>query len=190
MSEPVYNDDRRDAGPTELAAFHAALERLTPAPDGINIARLLFRAGQLSAPRRSWAWPCAAAASMMLTVALASVLLLRPAPQPVERIVTVYVPTATQQPPQAEPSKSSTGETPVPPPPSPPVSEGKEGSDGDYLQLRRQVLAHGLGALPPPQPWPAAAPADDADTLLDLPRGSREPWLLRLKRSLQSGGPS
>lgn len=176
MSEPAYND--------ELAAFHAALERLTPTPDGINVARLLFRAGQLSAPRRGWAWPCVAAASMMLAVALGSALLLRPAPQPVERIVTVYVPTATQ------PSIPSTGATPVPPPPPLSISEAREGSEGDYFQLRRQVLAHGLDALPPPQPWPAAAPADDTDTLFDLPRGSREPWLLRLKRSLQSGGPS
>jgi hypothetical protein len=127
---------------------------------------------------------------MMLAVALGSVLLLRPTPQPAERIVTVYVPTATQQPPQVEPSAPSTGEMLVPPLPSSFVSEGKEGSDGDYLQLRRQVLAHGLDALPPPQPWPAAAPTDDTDTLFDFPRGSRDPWLLRLKRSLQSGGPS
>ncbi len=190
MSEPAYNNDRRDAGPTDLAAFHAALARLTPVPDGVNIARLLFRAGQLSAPRRSWAWPCATAASMMLTLALGSVLLLRPAPQPVERIVTVYVPAPTQPPAQAEAPIPSTGETPVPPLPSPSVWEGKEGSDAEYFQLRRQVLAHGLESLPPPQPWPAAVPADDADTLLDLPRGSREPWLLRLKHSLQSGGSS
>ena len=187
MSEPAYNDDRRDAGPTELAAFQAALERLAPTPDGINIARLLFRAGQLSAPRRSWAWPCAAAASMMLAVALGSVLMLRPGPQPVERIVTVYVPAATQPPPQTQPSILSTGETPVPPP-LPSISEGTEGREGDYFQLRRQVLAYGVDALPPPQPWSAAAPVDDTDTLLDLPRGSREPWLLRLKRSLQFGG--
>jgi hypothetical protein len=206
MSEPAYNPDRRDAGPTELAAFHAALERLTPAPDGINIARLLFRAGQLSAPRRSWAWPCATAASMMLAIALGSVLLLRPAPQPAERIVTVYVPSPIAPPPQPEPATPSLAngrrqpaggaDQPAGQPHQPAdagrhlTSGGIPSGDGDYLQLRRQVLAHGLDALPPPQPWPAAAPADDTDTLLDLPRGSREPWLLRLKRSLQFGGPS
>lgn len=96
MSEPAYNDD--------LAAFHDALARLTPTPDGINTARLLFRAGQLSAPRRSWVWPCATAASMMLAVALGSMLLLHPAPQPAERIVTVYVPSPTAPPPQPEPA--------------------------------------------------------------------------------------
>jgi hypothetical protein len=126
----------------------------------------------------------------MLTLALGFVLLLRPAPQPVERIVTVYVPAESQPPPQAEAPIPTTGETPVPPSPSPFVWGSKEGSDGEYFQLRRQVLAHGLESLPPPQPWPAAIPTDDADTLLDLPRGSREPLLLRLKHSLQSGGSS
>jgi hypothetical protein len=174
MSESAYND--------ELAAFQAALARLTPAPDGISIARLLFQAGQLSARRRSWAWPCATAASMLLAVALGSALLLRPAPQPVERIVTIQVPSAAVPPPPPEPAAPSTGETPVPSyPPNP--------GDGDYLRLRREVLDHGVDALPPPPTWSTAMPADDADTLLDLPRGSREPWLLRLKRSLQSGGP-
>ncbi len=182
MSDPANND--------ELASFHAALARLTPTPDGINVAQLLFRAGQLSVPRRSWAWPCATAASMLLAIALGSMLLLRPGSQPIERIVTVHVPSTTQQPPQIEPSTATTNETPVPSLPPSSISEGKEASDGDYFQLRRQVLAHGLDALPPPQLWSAAMPADDADTLLDLPRGSREPLLLRLKRSLHFGGPS
>ena len=183
MSGSAY-DDRRNAGPTELAAFQSALARLQPAPDEINIAQLMFQAGQLSAQRRSWTWPCATAASMMLAAALGSVLLLRPTPQPVERIVTVYVPTPTVPQPQPESSVPSTGETPVSQ--SLPAQGGDE---SDYLRLRREVLFHGLDALPPSPPWSAAMPADNADTLLDLPRDSREPWLLRLKSSLQSGGP-
>lgn len=173
MSESAYN--------TELAAFQSALARLQPVPDGINLARLLFRAGQLSA-RRSWAWPCATAASVMLAAALGSVLVLRPAPLPTERILTVYVPSPTAPPPQAEPAIFSTGEMPV-------LPDQLGSGDGEYLRFRREVLAHGLDALPSPPPWPAAAPTDDANTLLDMPRGSREPWLLHLKRSLQSGGP-
>lgn len=162
----------------ELATFQDALARLRPTPDGINVARLLFQAGQLSASRRSWAWPCATAASIMLAAALGFVFLLRPTPQPAERIVTVYV----QSP------NPSTDETPVPPP-APSIAEDTESpaGGGDYLQLRREVLARGVDALPPPSPWPAAAPADDADTLLEMPRGNREPWFLRLKRSLKSG---
>ena len=183
MSEPAYNN--------ELVAFQSALARLQPAPGELNIARLLFRAGQLSAPRRSWVWPGITAASMMLAAVLGTLLLFRPAPQPAERIITIYIPSPTAPLSQPEPSVPSTDETPVPPPPSFSVSEGKEGSGSDYLQLRRQVLAHGLDALPPPQPWPwpAAAPIDDTDTLLDLPHGNHEPWRLRFKHSLQSGGP-
>jgi hypothetical protein len=188
MSGSAYNEDRRDAGPTELAAFQSALARLQPAPEGINLARLLFRAGQLSASRRSWAWPCITAASLIWAAALGALLLFRPAPQPTERIVTIYIPFPTPLL-QPEPSVPSIDETPVPPPPVFSVSEEKEGSGGDYLQLRRQVLAHGLDALPPPPPWPAAAPIDDTDTLLDLPRGNYEPWRLRFKYSLQLGGP-
>jgi hypothetical protein len=183
------HDDRRDAGPTELTAFQSALARLQPAPDGINIAQLLFRAGQLSAARPSRAWPYITAASMLLATVFGSALLFRPAPQPAERIVTVYIPSPTvPPPPQPEPSAPSAGEAPVAPyqPVPPYLSTSDEGS---YLHLRREVLTHGLGALPPPSPWPAAAPADDADASLDLPRDSREPWMIRLKHSLHSGGP-
>ncbi|HEY7326730.1 MAG TPA: hypothetical protein VH592_03760 [Gemmataceae bacterium] len=185
MSEQAYNDDRRDAALTELAAFQNALAHLSPSPEGVNISRLLFRAGQLSAPRPSRAWPSITAASLMLAVALGSMFLFRPAPEPTERIVTVYVPAPPLPMPQAELSPSSTGETPMPD--TTPVTGG---GDSDYLRLRREVLAHGLDALPPPTMWSAALPNADTDNLLDLPRGSREPWLLRLKRSLQSGGPS
>ena len=125
----------------------------------------------------------------MLTATLGFVLLLRPTPQPTERIVTVYV----------QPPIPSTGETPVPPQkrtgetpvPSlrPSISTDTEPpvDDSDYLRLRREVLAKGVDALPPPAPWPAATPADDAGILLDMPHDSREPWFLRLKRSLKSG---
>jgi hypothetical protein len=170
MSEPAHDN--------ELAAFQAALARLTPMPEGINIAQLLFRAGQLSAPRRNWVWPCAAAASLLLAIALGCVLAFRPAPRPAERIVEVYVPipaSPAEQPQQPIPSTEETPDTPRPV------------SDGDYLQLRRAVLAQGLDALPPPAPWPAVAPSDDADTLLDFPTDSRELWFLRLGTTRKNG---
>jgi hypothetical protein len=183
MSEPAHDD--------ELAAFHAALARLTPTPDGINIARLLFRAGQLSAPRRSRAWPCATAASIMLAATLGTVLLFRPTPQPAERIVQVFIPSPTPPPSRPEPPIPSTGEMLVPPS-QPSISTHTERrlDGGDYLRLRREILANGLDSLPPPSPWPAAMPADDTDTLLDLPRDSREPWFIHLKRSLKPGDAS
>jgi hypothetical protein len=183
MSESTHDD--------ELTTFEAALARMTPMPEGINIARLLFQAGRLSAPRRSWAWPCATAASMMLAATLGLVLVVRPTPQPAERIVTVFVPSPTPPAHQPELSLPSTGETPVPvPQPSLATDTEQPPSEGDYLQIRRAILAKGLDALPPPKPWPAAMPAEDTDTLLDMPHDSRDPWFLRLKRSLKSGDAS
>jgi hypothetical protein len=184
MSEQACNDDQRDTGPTELAAFQAALARLSPAPDGINLARLLFRAGQLSAPRRSWILPCATAASTILVVVLGSVLLIPPVRQPAERIVTVYVPVPSVPTHQLEVSTPSTNDSLA----LPSASISSAG-DTDYLRLRSEVLTHGLDALPQPTMWSTAMPAVDTDSLLDMPRGSREPWLLRLKHSLHSGGP-
>src|SRR5262249_34791087 len=106
------------SGPThdaDLASLQAALARLTPAPGGINIAQLLFRAGQASVPRRGWAWPCATATSLVLTMALALVLVVRPGPQPVERVVTVYV----EPPARSAESVPAGGPPVVLPPPSP-----------------------------------------------------------------------
>lgn len=182
MSESTQeDDDRRDADPTELMTFQKSLECLRPTPDGIDLAQLLFRAGQVSASRRSWVWPCAAAASTMLAATLAAVLLLRPAPQPVERIVRVYVQPSPPAPPP-ERFIPPNRETPAPLwQPSVPAGES------EYLRLRREVLANGVDALPPPSSWPATTLADDNDNLLDLFRGSSRPWLRHLKRSLQSG---
>ena len=183
MSEPTPD--------TELAALQAALARLTPAPDGINIARLLFRAGQASVPRRSWGWPCATAAAALLAAGLGAVLLLRPVPPPAERLVTVSV----QRPSQARSASEGTATPAAPPAASAPAAtapeDGGRGSgEAEYLRLRREVLANGVDALPPPAPWPTARPADDPDTLLEMPHTTREPWFLRLKHALQSGDAS
>ncbi len=171
----------------ELAEFHAALARLTPTPDGINLAQLMYQAGRLSAARRNGVWRIATAASMMLSLGLGSMLWLRPLPQPTERIVQVFV----QPPaPPPEPTPPTNDEpTPALSEPDLPTDARQAGGETDYLRLRRQVLAHGLDTLPPPTPWPAAAPPVDTNTLLDLPKDSREPWIRFLKHSLQSGDP-
>ncbi len=166
----------------ELAEFHAALARLKPTPDGIDLAQLMYQAGRRSASRPSGVWRIATAASLLLSLVLGSMLWLRPVPPPTERIVRVFV-----QPP-----------APPPEPPSPandappPVATEPRGTiePNDYLRLRRDILTYGLDALPPPTPWPAESPAKDVDTLLDLPKDSREPWIRFLKHSLQSGDPT
>jgi hypothetical protein len=178
MPEPTHDP--------ELAALQAALSRLRPAPDGINVARLLFCAGQASVPRRGWAWPCATAASALLAAALGSVLLLRPVPQRADRLVIVRVET----PPPAEPPAARAPAAPGTPAAGAPEEGDREPSRSDYLRLRRGVLANGVEAFPPPAPWPTAGPPNETDTLLDMPRGAGGPWLLWLKHSLQSGGAS
>jgi hypothetical protein len=176
MSEPTHDP--------ELAALQAALVRLAPAPDGINLGQLLYRAGQASVPRRGWAWPGATVASMLAAVVLGAVLVLRPGPQP------VFIVDGKQQPAPPEPPVARQ----LPPPgmaQAAPADADWRQDDADYFRLRRQVLAHGVDALPAPAPWPAAAPPGAGDTLLDLPPGdARDPLLQRLKNSLRSGDAS
>jgi hypothetical protein len=175
MSEPIHDP--------ELRALQTVLAGLTPAPDGINLGQLLFRAGQVSVPRRSAAWPWATAASALLAASLGAVLLLRPAPQPIEHIVVV------REEPQTPARSASEGNTPPVP-----VAQGdadRRPEDADALRLRRQVLAHGVDALPESAPWPAVDRPRDADTLLDrFPGDGREPLLRRLQNSLRSGDAS
>jgi hypothetical protein len=177
MSEPAHD--------AELAALQAALTRFAPAPDGINLARLLFRAGQASASRRGWAWPCATVAALVLAAVLGGVLVLRPGPLPVERTVFVQVerPAPPAESPAArQPAGSGAEATPA---------GGDRPPEGDYLTLRRQVLAHGVDALPAPARWPSARQPSNLDTLLGLPPGAAdEPWLLRRKNALPSGDAS
>lgn len=184
MSEPAHDP--------ELASLREALARLRPAPDPIDLGRLLFRAGQASVPRRGWAWPCATAASALLAVALGAGLLLRPGPQTVEHVVVVH-----DKPPPAPPPEPPAREQPVPPAvarTTPDEADRGRGA-GDYFRLREQVLARGADALPAPTPWPAAArrgtdwksvlPGFDAS---DDPAGGQ--WFRRLKNLSQPGGAS
>ena len=167
----------------DLAALEAALARLAPPPDPLNRDQLLFRAGQESVRGQRRAWACATAASLLLSAALGAALLLRPGPQPAERVVFVRVETPPAAPPPAP------RQPPVPdiPPPEPEDVERPPG-DASYLELRRGVLAGGVEALPRPAPWPGPVRRSDLDTLLDLPPGSaREPWFLRIKNALESG---
>jgi hypothetical protein len=175
MPDPTHDD---------LAALQAALTRLAPAPDGIDLGRLLYRAGQASVPRRGWTWPCATAAATLLAAALGAVLLFRPGPQPVERIVVVH----DHAPPDETPVAR---QAPVPSAPPDAADDADQGRNAAAsFRLRQEVLARGVDALPAPTPWPAAARRGDADTLLDLPRVGREPWLPRLKHFPRSGDAS
>jgi hypothetical protein len=168
------SEDLHEEGLAELAA---ALAGLAPRPPDLDRDRLLFRAGQQAAARRGRLWPWATGLLAAVAAGLAAVLVLRPDPRPVERVV--YVPVREEAPPvrpaamsPAAPAAPATGE------------EDAERARISAFKLRRQVLRWGLDALPP-----ATAPRDDAAApdrgpppLPDVPR------YYQLKVSLQSGG--
>src|SRR5438128_4151956 len=74
----------------ELTPFEQTLAALQPLPGAFDRDRLMFEAGQVSVPRRGWAWPGATAALLLLSAALGGALLLQASPRTAERIV--YVP--------------------------------------------------------------------------------------------------
>jgi hypothetical protein len=127
----------------ELKAIEATLGSLVPQQGGLDRDRLMYRAGAASVDGRSarWMWPAATAAMTLLSATLAISLAGRSEPRVVERIK--YVP--------------GDGPTTTTRDPSPPrVSMDRDGrmavkaSSGNYLRLRRLVLAGGVEALPPP----------------------------------------
>jgi hypothetical protein len=126
-----------------LPAFEAALASLSPAASAIDRDRLMYLAGQavgVKSPQRrfvaKWLWPCATAASVLLAVTLTGVMLGR-GPQIVEKIV--YVPAEA---PAIQPG------TPTSPKKIDKAPRRTKRIRGDYLQLRRMVVAQGVDALP------------------------------------------
>jgi len=124
----------------ELAGFERTLKSLSPAPAAMDRDVLMFQAGRASARRNGWRWPVATAvlASTAIVFALlwqqrpAVVIVDRPVPQIVERIV--YKPAPEREP---EPF-TAVGNSPEP---GPVVQTG-------YVRLRNDVLRWGMDALP------------------------------------------
>ncbi|HLA85859.1 MAG TPA: hypothetical protein VJL29_13800, partial [Thermoguttaceae bacterium] len=151
-----------------LAAVEAALASLCPAPLGVDRDRLMFLAGSASARRgrRQWLWPAATAATTLLAVGLATMLVFRPTSPlvgPIAGAANVHgdcpnfrgeavengtVPFGTEgdrhivRP--ADDRKMS----------QPPARERFQPIRADYLVLRQKVLSEGVDALPP---FPSAA---------------------------------
>jgi hypothetical protein len=81
--------------PEDLKALEAALAALVPRGDRLQRDRLMFLAGRAAASRpgaavsRRWAWPAAFSAMTAVAASLLVMLVTRPGPQIVERIVEV-----------------------------------------------------------------------------------------------------
>lgn len=135
----------------ELKAVEAALAGLVPSAGGFDRDCVLFRAGQNAAPRRPL-WPCVSAALALLSIGLGAALLMGPEPVVVERIV--YLPALV---------------TPEPEPPDVAAAEPSWPGKPRYYQIRDELLARGLDALPQPPPL-QPGPPPPAHPLL-RPRG-------------------
>jgi hypothetical protein len=154
----------------ELTALEAALGSLAPLPGQIDRDRLMFRAGQQIARRPGWLWPSATIVLACFSVTLAAILVLRPAPAPVERIV--YLPAPEQPPgPPAPDVLASPAEAGL----SSAEEMTSSGPAGNYYQLQKQMLRWGLDGLPDPQPAPLPAPPVSVDGLAFPPPGTVPP---------------
>jgi hypothetical protein len=161
MSEP--NIDR------ELAALETALAGLKPAAP-LDRDRLMFSAGQASLPRRGWGWPAATAALLLVSFALAGMLLNRPALQEIVRVVPVPVAVPIAVPvdaraPGVQPGMPSS--LPSVEALSPVARVNPAGASLEYAQLRKEVLRWGVDALSSRPPMVAVSrPASTVGSLL------------------------
>jgi hypothetical protein len=126
----------------ELAALEATLASLTPRPAALDRDALFFHAGQASLRRRGRMWAGVSAALACVSAALGGSLLLRPAPEPIERIV--YVPIKEAAPQAVAVERERTDETAAP---SGPTADHERARLG-YYQLQRHVLRWGIEGLP------------------------------------------
>jgi hypothetical protein len=129
------------------SGLERALRELAPAPSTLDRDRLMYRAGQISCPQRSRAWPITTATLALMVVVLSALLVAQPAVEIREQIVYRDRPVDVPKP------------SPVPKPPAvdtpaePKVPElaieeaTPDGSEFVYFRLHDQVLRWGPEAL-------------------------------------------
>jgi hypothetical protein len=157
MPDPQPSDPEcAEALGEDLRALETSLRALAPAPASLDRDRLMYRAGQASAPRRGF-WPLLATLSTLAACVLGVLLLQRPEPPTVKQIV--YVPVETPAP-----------ETPAPTElvDVPAESSPSWLAPSRSRRLEEQILRWELDGLP------AAAPITTG-----RPSGESYPMLLR-----------
>jgi hypothetical protein len=130
---------------SKMTPLEAALAALDPRPAALDRDRLMFLAGQRSVRRRGWGWISLSAALASTATLLAVLLLYHPQP----RIVEVPAP--------------------VVPPSSPPIlatNDDRWNEQVKALQVRNEVLRHGVEALPEPARFEERAQPLTIDSLL------------------------
>ena len=154
-----------------------ALAKLRPAPAAVDPARVAFLAGQASRAADAGFWKRAFAAQCALTGGLAAALtwfvVTSTAPQ--ARTVAQPTPVPKVAPPAPEPAPPPrAAPEPYPEPVELTAAPAPANTDelGEYLRVRREVLAAGLGVLPQAtaRPLPPVSPTE-LEKSLQLPPG-------------------
>jgi hypothetical protein len=148
-----------------LSDLERLLAALPPRPMSLDRDHLLFRAGQASM-RRGWMWPLAA---LMLAVAaswLGLIVVLRPLPEPVIRIVRVEVPVPALARNESTPREAGPLVAPGYPLDGPPVTLS-------YWRMQQQALRFGVEGLPQPAAEAGETPEATSGHGPDYSAGSR-----------------
>jgi hypothetical protein len=158
----------------KLAALEKSLAALVPVPGRIDRDQLLFRAGQASVRSRSWVWPTTTALLTVVAAVLGTVLALRPAPAPVERVVYVPVPQSPA------PTETPTAQVVVSAPNARLDSTIEDAgslwaNSAEYIRERNQAIRWGVEALPPAPSIASANQAPSVESMLGLPERKVEP---------------
>jgi hypothetical protein len=184
--------------PRDLTPLESALASLMPATVRVDRDRLMYQAGQASAQAeattagvqpRAWLWPTAAAGMSTVAAALFVLLVVRPQPAVVERIV--YVPAEGAPVAKGEASAAKTDSLQQPPPGPRRTIIGDRTLAGGwtglgetnrrpaYLGLRDQVLAFGVDVWQKPSSGSASVAQPGSyrealDSLLNLETSAGE----------------
>jgi hypothetical protein len=150
----------------DLSDLEKLLTALPPRPATLDRDHLLFRAGQASM-MRSWVWPFATVIMSVAAGCLAMVLVLRPLPEPVVRIVQVQVPVTVPAPFDARDSLPQEMQ-------QPPISLRETPSPTmSYWRMQQQALRFGVEGLPSTAADGAEAPLGPPTDSHELSAGSR-----------------
>lgn len=148
----------------DLNELERALGGLRPARAGFDRDRVMFQAGQASAPRRLL-WPATAGLMTAVAASLGLFLGLRADPEPVERIVYVDRTVFEKAPAPLPPIPPETPEPKSRPQPEETPAPGILATSS-YWRLQEFAVRHGIDELPDTAPAGATGPMPNASTTL------------------------
>ena len=176
----------------DLKTFEAELATLVPRTDRLDRDRLIFLAGEQSAAasnrrataHRGWVWPAAFSAMTAVAATLAMIVLLRPQPQVVVRLVEVPAEPVVAE----DPSPSETIEPALS---EPEHAEPPNDSPADVPGAGGSIFWALIGLpWPPDRPaaWPNSTRPNPRQELQILAEG-RDPWPRPAATATQSTKP-